>query len=47
MDQPQLYESLTKVLGPEEQSIVQQVVNKAEEIEREAATNGGVPPVSQ
>ena len=46
-EQPQLYESLAKILSPEEQAIVQQVVNKADAIQQNeaaaaaAAANGG------
>jgi len=44
--QPQLYENLTKILTPEEQSVVQTVIQQAEvnaiaAASRAAETNGG------
>ena len=46
-EQPQLYENLTKILNPEEQGIVQSVINQADANAVAAAsvaaaeTNGG------
>lgn len=38
-EQPQLYESLTKVLGPEEQQIIQGVFHEADAKAMAAAAN--------
>ena len=45
-EQPQLYDNLTKILNPEEQSIVQGVIHQADAINAAAVsigveTNGG------
>lgn len=46
-DQPQLYESLTKILNEDEQRVIQEVINQADALTMAAATaagqaNGGI-----
>lgn len=40
-EQPQLYESLTKILNEDEQRVIQDVINQADALTMAAATAAG------